>query len=255
MQENNKVYFIGAGPGDPELITIKGKKIIDQADIIIYAGSLVNKDILNSKKTDAEVFNSAHLTLDEVIDIMVNAIDRGKRVARVHTGDPSLYGAIREQMDRLDEMNIPYAVIPGVSSVFASAAALNKEFTLPGVSQTLICTRVEGRTPVPELEDLGKLSKSRSSMSIFLSIGLIDNVQAKLLESYPKSTPVAVVYKASWPDQKIFETTLENLAETVRENNITHTAQILIGEFLKSDFELSKLYDPSFTHGFRDAKN
>ncbi|MGI6110291.1 MAG: precorrin-4 C(11)-methyltransferase, partial [Eubacteriaceae bacterium] len=192
------VYMIGAGPGDPELLTIKGKRLIDQADIIIYAGSLVNPQVLADRKADAQVYDSAGMTLDEVIEVMKNGVDAGKKVVRVHTGDPSIYGAIREQMDRLEELDIPYEVVPGVSSFVASAAALKKEFTLPDVSQTVICTRLEGRTPVPETEKLEDLAAHRASMAIFLSVGMIDTVQEKLLMHYPPETPVAIVQRATW---------------------------------------------------------
>jgi precorrin-4/cobalt-precorrin-4 C11-methyltransferase len=250
----NTVYFIGAGPGDPDLITVKGKNIVEKADIIIYAGSLVNKDILNCRKNESELYNSASMTLEEVIDVMENGIKQGKSVARVHTGDPSIYGAIREQIDRLDELDIKSKVIPGVSSFVASAAALNREFTLPDVSQTVICTRLEGRTPVPERESLEKLASHKASMAIFLSVQMIDNVVDRLLEYYDENTPVAVVQKATWPDQKIVQGTLKDISEKVKEANITKTAQILVGGFLGDKYSLSKLYDKNFSHEYRDAK-
>lgn len=198
-----KVYFIGAGPGDPELITVKGKKIVEKADVIIYAGSLVNREIINCHKEGAEIYNSASMNLDEVMKVTVTAQKAGKLVARVHTGDPSIYGAIREQMDILDEHGIEYEVIPGVSSFVAAAAAIKKEFTLPDVSQTVICTRLEGRTPVPETESLESLASHKCSMAIFLSVQMIDKVVKKLLKHYDESTPIAIVQKASWKDQKI----------------------------------------------------
>ena len=188
-----KVYFIGAGPGDPELITIKGQRIVKEADVIIYAGSLVPKEVIDCHKDGAKIYNSASMSLDEVIDVTVKAIKNGKKVARVHTGDPAIYGAHREQMDILDEYGIEYEVIPGVSSFLASAAALKKEFTLPNVSQTVICTRIEGRTSVPKKESLKSLAKHRASMAIFLSVQMIDKVVEALATSYPMSTTVAVV--------------------------------------------------------------
>lgn len=246
-----KVYFIGAGPGDPDLITVKGKKIVEKADIIIYAGSLVNKDIIACHKKDAKIYNSASMNLDEVIEVSLEGVKNNKLVARVHTGDPSIYGAIREQMDILDVHGVEYEVIPGVSSFVASAAAIKKEFTLPDVSQTVICTRLEGRTPVPEAESLDSLASHKASMAIFLSVQMIENVVEKLLKHYEKETPVAVIQRATWPDQKIVRGTLENIAEKVKEENITKTAQILVGWFMGDEYSKSKLYDKSFTHEYR----
>ena len=246
-----KVYFIGAGPGDPDLITVKGKKIVEKADIIIYAGSLVNKDIIACHKDGAEIYNSAVMNLDEVMEVTVKGIKDNKTVARVHTGDPSIYGAIREQMDILDEHGIEYEVIPGVSSFVASAAAIKKEFTLPDVSQTVICTRLEGRTPVPEGESLESLASHKASMAIFLSVQMIDSVVERLGRYYEKETPVAVIQKATWPDEKIVQGTLENIAELVKKEKITKTAQILVGWFMGDEYSKSKLYDKSFTHEYR----
>ena len=248
-----KVYFIGAGPGDPELITIKGQRIVKEADVIIYAGSLVPKEVIDCHKEGAEIYNSASMSLDEVIDVTVKAIKENKKVARVHTGDPAIYGAHREQMDMLDKHGIEYEVIPGVSSFLASAAALKKEFTLPNVSQTVICTRIEGRTPVPEKESLESLAKHRASMAIFLSVHMIDKVVETLATSYPITTPVAVVQRASWPDQKIVLGTLETIEQKVKEAGINKTAQILVGDFLGNEYEKSKLYDKYFTHEYREA--
>ncbi|MGL4980455.1 MAG: precorrin-4 C(11)-methyltransferase, partial [Fusobacteriaceae bacterium] len=211
-----KVYFIGAGPGDPDLITVKGKKIVEKADIIIYAGSLVNPGIIACHKEGAVIYNSAGMTLEEVIDVTKTGSMAGKLVARVHTGDPSIYGAIREQMVLLDEAGIEYEVIPGVSSFVASAAAIKREFTLPGVSQTVICTRLEGRTPVPEEEALEKLASHRASMAIFLSVHMIGDVVKRLLTHYPITTPVAIVEKATWEDQSIIIGTLETIEELVK---------------------------------------
>jgi len=248
-----KVFFIGAGPGDPDLITIKGKKIIDSADVIIYAGSLVNKEILSSRKSDSLVYDSAMMNLEEIIDVIKKNVLEGKVVARIHTGDPSIYGAIKEQMDLLEEDGIEYEVIPGVSSFVAAAAVLKKEFTLPNVSQTIICTRISGRTEVPEKEDLEKLSSHRASMAIFLSVSMIEDVVKKLLKNYDGSTPVAVVYKATWKDQKILGGTLGNIVGIVKKAGIKKTAIILVGDFLSSDYERSKLYDKSFSHEYRGA--
>lgn len=250
----SKVYFIGAGPGDPELITIKGYNIIKVADVVIYAGSLVNPMILKDCKTTARIYNSASMTLEEVIEITRIAIGKGLMVARVHTGDPSIYGAIREQMDELEGLSIEYEVIPGVSSFVASAAALRKEFTLPEVSQTIILTRLEGRTPVPAKESLRSLAAHQTTMAIFLSVHMIEEVVEELLTAYTKETPIAVVQKASWPDEKIVLGTLENIVERVKAEKITKTAQILVGNFLGDKYSLSKLYDKSFTHEYRSAK-
>lgn len=250
-----KVYFIGAGPGDPELITLKGSKKIAEADIIIYAGSLVNKEVIEKRKKEAKVYNSASMTLDEVIEVMEEGINEGKLIARVHTGDPSIYGAIREQMDILEEKGIEYEVIPGVSSFVAAAAAIKKEFTLPSVSQTVILTRMEGRTPVPEKESIEELAKHRATMCLFLSVHMIQKLVDRLLTSYPLNTPIAVIQKASWKDQKIVMGTLEDIAVKVKDAGITKTAQILVGDFLGDEYELSKLYDKSFSHEYRKAKS
>lgn len=249
-----KVYFIGAGPGDPELLTLKGKKIIKTADVIIYAGSLVNPAVLDGRKAEAVVYDSAGLDLPEILEIMVGAVREKKTVARVQTGDPSIYGAIREQMDGLAQHAIPYEVVPGVSSFTAAAAALNAEYTLPGISQTVILTRLEGRTPVPAGQELAKLAESRSSMAIFLSVSMIEEVTSQLIPFYGEEAPAAVVQKASWPEQKIICSTLKNLAEKVRQAGIDKTALILVGGFLGNEYEYSRLYDPAFTHGYRSAR-
>ncbi len=250
----SKVFFVGAGPGDPDLITVKGKKIVEKSDVVIYAGSLVPVEVVDCRKEDAQLYNSASMTLDEVLEVIEKSISEGKMVARVHTGDPSIYGAIREQIDPLEEKGIKCEVIPGVSSFTASAAALRKEFTLPDVSQTVICTRMAGRTPVPEDEDLDKLASHRASMAVFLSVGMIDKVVDKLKKHYPGNTPVAVVQRASWPDEKIVLGNLNNIDEKVKKEDINKTAQILVGDFLGNTYEKSKLYDKKFTHEYRKGK-
>lgn len=246
------VHFIGAGPGAEDLITVRGAKLLGEADVIIYAGSLVNPALLNYKKESCAVYDSASMTLEQVIEVMRDTEARGGMTVRLHTGDPSLYGAIREQMDALDAAGISYDDTPGVSSFCGAAAALNAEYTLPTVSQTVIITRMEGRTPVPEKEKLASLASHGATMVIFLSIGLIDKVQEALLQgAYTSATPAAVVYKASWPEQKIVRCTVGSLAESTRRNGITKTALIVVGDFLGTRYERSKLYDPAFTTAFR----
>ena len=247
------VYFIGAGAGDPELLTIKGKRIIDSADVVIYTGSLVNKEILKDVMPAARIYNSASMTLDEVISVIVAAEDKGLVTARVHTGDPSIYGAVREQYDALDRLGIKYETVPGVSSFLAAAAALKTEYTLPGVTQTVILTRMAGRTPVPEKEKLSSLASHGAAMVIFLSVSMIDDVCGELRECYASDTPAAVVYKASWRDEKIIRGTLFDIAEKVRSEGITSTALIAVGGFLGDEYELSKLYDSTFIHGYRNG--
>lgn len=250
------ITFVGAGSGDPDLITIKGAKKLGEADVVIYAGSLVNPGILTHAKQGAAIYNSASMTLDEVIEVMAPAAKAGKKVVRLHTGDPSIYGAIREQMDRLDALNLEYEVVPGVSSFVASAAALKKEFTLPNVSQTVIITRQAGRTPMPAGESLHELAGHGATMCIFLSVQMIEDVMQELLAggAYTKDTPVAIVQKASWPDQKIYRGTIGTIAEIVKADGVDRTAMIMVGGFLGNDYELSRLYAPDFTHGFREAK-
>ena len=245
------VYFIGAGPGDPELRTLKGKRLIDSADVIIFAGSLVNDKVLEGHKAGAKIYNSAYMHLDEVLNVMKDAEAHGLMTARVHTGDPAIFGAIREQMDALDALNIDYEVVPGVSSFLGVAAALKKEYTLPGVSQTVILTRMEGRTPVPEREKLIDLAKHHSTMIIFLSVGMIEELAETLRQTYRPTTPVAVVYKATWEDQKIVRGDLTDIAQKVKDAGITKTALTVVGDFLGDEYELSKLYDKTFTTEFR----
>ncbi|HWR43304.1 precorrin-4 C(11)-methyltransferase [Sporomusa sp.] len=249
------VFFVGAGPGDPELITVKGQRLLGQADVIIYAGSLVNPALLSLAKNGAAIYNSASMTLDEVIAVMEAGVKESKLVVRLHTGDPSIYGAIQEQMDALVTKSITFEVIPGVSSFLATAAALKQEYTLPDVSQTVIITRLEGRTPVPEKEKLAKLASHEATMCIFLSVHMLDNVVKELVDGgYTYETPVAIVQKASWPDQKIFRGTLATIAQIARENSIDRTAMIVVGKVLSTDYALSRLYAPEFGHMFRQAQ-
>jgi len=253
MKNKKDVYFIGAGPGDVDLITVKGRKIIEEADVVIYAGSLVSSDHMDYCKKSVEIHNSASMTLDQVIEVIKKSVKEGKMVVRLHTGDPSMYGAIQEQMDELNKCNISYEVVPGVSSCFAAAASIKKEFTLPVVSQTLILTRVEGRTPVPEGENLEKLAGTGASMAIFLSISMIDKVVEKLRKGYGKNVPIAVVERATWEDERIIIGTLDDISEKVKEANITKCAQILVGEFIDTQYDKSFLYDKGFTHMFREG--
>ena len=249
------VSFVGAGPGDVELITVKGQRLLGEADVIIYAGSLVNPALLSLAKQGAVIYNSAPMTLDEVIAVMEQAAGEGKKVVRLHTGDPSIYGAIQEQMDALDKKKISYDVIPGVSSFLATAAALKCEYTLPDVSQTVIITRIEGRTPVPEKEKLALLASHNATMCIFLSVHMIENVMNELIVGgYTPDTPVAIVQKASWPEQKIFRGTIATIGEIVTAEKIDRTAMIVVGRCLDSDYALSRLYAPEFGHMYREAK-
>ncbi len=248
------VHFVGAGPGAPDLITLRGKALLEQADVIIYAGSLVNKQLLDYAKEGAEIHNSANMTLEEVIDVMVKANSENKDVVRLHTGDQSIYGAVREQMDILRTHNIEFNSTPGVSSFQAAAASINAEFTLPSVSQTVILTRMEGRTPVPEKEDIRLLASHQASMAIFLTTTMLDELSKRLIEGgYSPDTPAAIIYKASWEDEKRVITTVKNLQAEAEKHNITKMAQILVGHFLGDEYERSKLYDPAFTHEFREA--
>ncbi len=251
----NRIYFVGAGPGDPELITVKGRRLLEQAEVVVYAGSLVPVALVEGLA--AELHDSAGLTLEEIIAIMSEGVRAGKRVVRLHTGDPSIYGAIREQMEQLARQRIPFEVVPGVSSTTAAAAALGAELTLPGVAQTVIITRRAGRTPVPEKEDLVSLAAHRATMLILLSVAMIDQVTADLAEGgYPAETPVAVVEKVSWPEQRIIRATLGDIAGRVREAGIKKTAIIAVGEALREApaGALSRLYDQSFSHGCRQGK-
>ena len=253
-----KVIFIGAGPGDPKLLTLRGYEAIENADIIIYAGSLVNPEVLNHRKEDSKVYNSASLDLNEIIAIIEEGIANDKLIARVHTGDPSIYGAIGEQIRELKKRDIDFEIVPGVSSVFGSAAALEAELTLPEISQTVIITRPEGRTPKPKEESLASLATHQATMCIFLGVGMIDKVVEELKkghngeEGYNDNTPIAVVRKATWEDQLIIKGTLSDISDKVKEANITKTAMIIVGDVLDpGNFESSKLYDSNFRHEFR----
>lgn len=246
-------YFVGAGPGDPGLITVKGLRLLSEADVVIYAGSLVNKELLEEVRRDCKLYDSASMSLDEVMEAAIQAASRGKTVVRLHSGDPSVYGAIREQMDLLEKEGIHFEVVPGVSSLGAAAAALKKEYTLPGVTQTVILTRMEGRTPVPDGEKLKDLASHGATMAIFLSVQKIEEVVEELFEGYSPESPAAVVQKASWPQEKVIRAKLHQIPEKVREEGIDRSALILVGGFLGNDYELSKLYDRSFSHGYRNA--
>jgi precorrin-4/cobalt-precorrin-4 C11-methyltransferase len=248
------VYFIGAGPGDPELLTIKARKIIEQADVVIYADSLVNPEILSYARENAEIHGSASLCLEEITGIIIDAVKQGKLVARLQSGDPGIYGAIQEQMEVLDKNGIEYEIIPGVSSLFAAAAALKKELTVPDRSQTVIITRMEGRTPVPDSESIKSLAAHGSSIAIFLSISMIDKVVAELLAGgYSPDTPAAMVYRVGWPDQRLLRTDLKDIVADVKEAGIKKHALILVGNFLDTgNKELhSRLYDREFKHEYR----
>ena len=249
------VHIVGAGPGDPELITLKGAKYLKEADQVIYAGSLVNPALLEMCKDGAIIKNSAEMTLDEVVAAVEAAEKENKMTVRLHTGDPAIYGAIQEQMDAFKKKNIAYDVVPGVSSFLATAAALKQEYTLPGISQTVIVTRQEGRTPVPEAEKLRSLAAHGATMCIFLSITMLDKVVAELIAGgYEEDTSIAIVQRASWPEEKIVRGTLKTICEDIKNENIDRTAMIVVSRCLGADYELSRLYAPEFSHMFRDAK-
>ena len=249
------IHFIGAGPGAADLITVRGARLLGEADVIVYAGSRARPALLDGRKEGCAVYDSASMTLEEVLEVMRAAERRGETTVRLHTGDPSLYGAIREQMDALDREGISYDVTPGVSSFSGAAAALEAEYTLPDVSQSVIITRMAGRTPVPEGEQLRKLASHGCTMVLFLSTGLLERVEEELQAGgYAPDTPAAIVYKATWPEEKVCRCTVSTLARTARENRITKTALITVGHFLGNSYERSKLYDPAFTHGCRKGK-
>ena len=246
------VHFVGAGPGAEDLITVRGQRFLQEADVIIYAGSLVNPGLLKNAKEGCQIYDSAYMTLDEVLAVIYEAEEKGLMTVRLHTGDPSIYGAIKEQMDELDKKEIAYDVCPGVSSMSGVASALKVEYTLPDVSQTIIITRAEGKTEVPEKESLKSMACHKATMLLFLSSALADKVKADLIEGgFEPETPVAVVYKATWPDEKILRTTLTELPEAMAAEGITKTAMIVVGHVLDSKYKLSKLYDPTFSTEFR----
>lgn len=246
------VHFVGAGSGAVDLITIRGKKRLDEADVVIYAGSLVNPELLQSCKKECEIYNSATMTLEEVLVVIERSEKAGKDTVRLHTGDPCLYGAIREQMDALDQREIAYDVCPGVSSFCGAAAALKTEYTLPNVSQSVVITRMEGRTPVPEMEKIEQWAKHQATMVIFLSMGLLPELEKALQKGgYAADTPVAIVYKATWPEEKVFHCTVDTIAETAKKNKITKTALIVVGKVLNGVYDRSKLYDPFFSTEYR----
>lgn len=250
------IHFVGAGPGDAELITVKGARLLKEAAVVVFAGSLVDRVLVNTYAPHARVWDSAAMTLQETTQVLAEAALAGQRVVRLHTGDPSVYGAIQEQMAELDRLGIGYEVVPGVSSAFAAAAALKQELTLPEVTQTIILTRLAGRTPVPEREKLASIAAIGATMVIYLSVGMITEVVAELLAgAYTEATAVAVVAKATWPDEQIIEGTLADIAAKVEEAGIGKQALIIVGDVLRARQEglkaKSLLYDPEFTHGFR----
>ena len=250
------IHFVGAGPGAADLITVRGAELLKQTDIIIYAGSLVNPALLQYAKPGCQIYNSAEMTLEEVIDVMKDAQGKNLDLVRLHTGDASLYGAIREQMDQLDELGFEYDDIPGVSSFSGAAAALKAEYTLPDVSQSVVITRMAGRTPVPEKESIRSFAEHDCTMVIFLSTGLLEEVSRELIEGgFAPDAPAAIVYKATWPEEKVVRCTVGTLAQAAKDNGITKTALITVGGFLGDRYERSKLYDPTFTTEFRQASH
>jgi len=255
--EASFIYFVGAGCGAADLITVRGMRLLEQADVVIYAGSLVNPELLEYTKDGCKIYNSATMTLDEVMEVMLEAADAKKMTVRLHTGEPSIYGAVQEQMRVLDEKGIAYESCPGVSACFGAAAALNLEYTLPDVSQSLIITRMEGRTAVPEKESIESFAKHNASMAIYLSSGMMEELSRRLIAGgYKEDTPAAIVYKATWPDEKKFICTVGTLAETAKANDIKNLAVILVGDVIaKSGYSLSKLYDPDFETAFRSRRD
>lgn len=248
------ITFVGAGPGAEDLITVRGQRLLQEADIVVYAGSLVNPGLLSLCGENCEIYNSAKMTLEEVMEVMTAGERGGKKVVRLHTGDPCLYGAIREQMDELEKAHIDYGVCPGVSSFCGAAAALNAEYTLPGISQSVVITRMAGRTPVPDRESIRSFAAHHATMVIFLSTGMLRELSAELVSGgYAEDTPAAIVYKATWPEEKVLRCTVETLAETAAAENVTKTALIVVGRILDGEYERSKLYDPTFATEFRPA--
>ncbi len=255
MNKQRPIYFVGAGPGDPELITVKGAGLLEEADLVLYTGSLVQESVLKYCRQGAVIKSSASMDLGEIAGLMLDAARAGKTVVRLHTGDPSLYGALREQADILEKEGVPYEVVPGVSSAFAAAAALGSELTAPGLTQTVIFTRLEGRTPVPESERLSELAKHGATLCIFLSVSMIDKVVEELAKACSGDTPVAVVYRATWEDELKITGTLGDIAEKVKAAGITRHAIILVGRAISNDAraEGSRLYDKGFSHSFRNG--
>ena len=248
------IHFVGAGCGAPDLITVRGARLLSEADVVIYAGSLVNPALLEYTKPGCEIHDSAYMTLENVIEVIKTAETQGKTTVRLHTGDSSIYGAVREQFDELDRLGYSYDVCPGVSAFCGAAASLKAEYTLPDVSQTVIITRMEGRTPVPEREKIRSLASHGSTMILFLSTALLKDLQKELIEGgYAPDSPAAIVYKASWPEERIFRCRVDELHDTALKNGITKTALIVVGGFLGSSYDRSKLYDPEFTTEFREA--
>lgn len=247
------VHFVGAGPGAPDLITVRGKNLLEKADVVIYAGSLVNPELLTGTRKNCEIYNSAKMTLEEVLAVMRQASAEGKEVVRLHTGEPSIYGAIREQMDALDALGISYDSCPGVSACFGAASSLNLEYTLPGVSQSLIITRMAGRTGVPERESIESFAAHQASMAIYLSTGMLRELSKRLIAGgYSGDTPAALVYKATWKEEQDFICTVETLAETAEKHGIKKTALVIVGDVVRhGSYARSKLYDPEFTTEFR----
>ncbi len=250
------VYFVGAGCGAADLITVRGMHMLEQADVIIYAGSLVNPQLLQYAKEVCVIYNSAKMTLDEVIDVMRQAEKEQKMTVRLHTGDQSVYGAVREQMDRLDELGISYESCPGVSACFGAAASLNLEYTLPGISQSLIITRMEGKTKVPEKEQIESFAAHEATMAIYLSTGMLGELSKRLIAGgYGADTPAVLIYKATWPEEEAYRCTVAELEQTAAEHGITKTALVLVGEVIAhQNYQKSRLYAPDFSTEFRQAK-
>ena len=257
MIQKNTVYFVGSGPGDPELITIKAKKLVEIADVIIYSGSLLNPSILEYAKKEASLYDAAKLDRNEIYGILRDSTKEGKLAIRFHDGDPGIFSTIREQIDKLERDEINCEVVPGITSLLGAAASMNLELTLPGITQTIIITRAEFRTPVPDREKISELSKHGATMAFYLSVHLLDKVIEELLKGgvYNNETPVAIVYKATWKEEKILKGTLETISKKVREERIVKTALIVVGDVISpKKYEFSKVYDAQFTHGFRRSK-
>ena len=250
------VYIVGAGPGAPDLITVRGMKLLQKADVIIYAGSLVNPELLKQAREGCRIFDSAKMTLEQVVEVIEEAYREGKLTVRLHTGDPCLYGAIREQMDEMDRLGIPYEICPGVSSFCGAAAALGAEYTLPGVSQSVVITRMAGRTPVPERESIRSFASHGATMVIFLSAGLLGQLEGELMAGgYGEDTSAAIVYRATWPDERVLRCRVSTLAKTARDAGVSKTALIIVGETVaQRGYERSRLYDPSFTTEYRKGE-